>query len=107
MQTLKKKPSSKPCKVVIVISTQPECPCCVLSTYFLADQMSSYDTELQTGNAIRKSGVPREEIFLATKLWMNSHHPDDVEACLDLSLKRLGTDYVDVLMMHYPVTFRR
>lgn len=56
---------------------------------------------------MKKSGVPREEIFLATKLWMNSHHPEDVEACLDGSLEKLGTDYVDVLMMHYPGAFKR
>jgi diketogulonate reductase-like aldo/keto reductase len=56
---------------------------------------------------MKKSGVPRDEIFLVTKLWCNSHHPDDVERCLDGSLERLGTDYVDVLMMHYPMAVAR
>ena len=56
---------------------------------------------------MKKSGVPREEIFLSTKLWMTSHHPDDVEASLDASLKNLDTDYIDILMMHFPVAFAR
>jgi hypothetical protein len=71
------------------------------------DTAKVYGTERQTGNAIKRSGVPREEIFLVTKLWMNSHHPDDVEACLNGSLEKLETDYVDVLMMHYPGAFAR
>ena len=56
---------------------------------------------------MQKSGVPREDIFLVTKIWCNSHHPDDVEACLDGSLERLGTDYVDVFMIHYPIAVAR
>lgn len=59
------------------------------------DTARIYDTESQTGRGIKRSGVPREEIFIATKLWMNSHHPEDVEGCLDLSLDRLGTEYID------------
>lgn len=42
-----------------------------------------------------------------TKLWNNSHHPDDVEAALDASLKDLGTDYVDLYLMHWPSPFKR
>jgi diketogulonate reductase-like aldo/keto reductase len=56
---------------------------------------------------MKKSGVPRDEIFLVTKIWCNSHHPDDVERCFDGSLERLGTDYVDVFMMHYPMAVAR
>ena len=59
------------------------------------------------GNAIKKSGVPRDELFITTKLWNNSHHPDDVEAALDASLKDLGTDYVDLYLMHWPSPFAR
>lgn len=67
----------------------------------------SYDTEIQVGKGIKASGVPREDIFLGTKLWCNSHHPDDVEAALDASLKDLDTPYVDLFLMHYPCTFQR
>lgn len=56
---------------------------------------------------IKKSGVPRESIFLTTKLWNNSHHPDDVEKALDASLKDLETDYVDLFLIHWPVAFAR
>lgn len=56
---------------------------------------------------IKKSGVPRSEIFITTKLWNNSHHPDDVEKACDASLKDLQTDYLDLFLMHWPVSFKR
>ncbi|KAL4804492.1 Aldo/keto reductase [Aspergillus unguis] len=73
----------------------------------LIDTARVYDTEKFIGNAIKKSGVPRGNIFLATKLWCNSFHPDDVESALDESLADLQTDYVDLFMLHYPCTFAR
>lgn len=73
----------------------------------LIDTARVYDVEKQVGKGIRASGVPREDIFLGTKLWCNSFHPDDVEKSLDESLEDLGTPYVDLLMMHYPCTFAR
>ena len=56
---------------------------------------------------IKKSGVPRKDIFLTTKLWNNSHHPDDVEKACDASLKDLQTDYLDLYLMHFPCPFAR
>ncbi|KAI1632093.1 Aldo/keto reductase [Biscogniauxia mediterranea] len=73
----------------------------------LIDTARVYDVEEQVGKGIRRSGVSREDIFLATKLWCNSYHPDDVEKALDESLADLGTPYVDLFMMHYPCTFAR
>lgn len=49
---------------------------------------------------IKRSGVPRSEIFITTKLWNNSHAPGDVEAAFDASLKDLETDYIDLYLMH-------
>jgi alcohol dehydrogenase (NADP+) len=71
------------------------------------DTARIYGTEKAVGNAIKKSGVPREELFITTKLWNNSHHPDDVESALEASLKDLGTDYVDLYLMHWPSPFAR
>jgi diketogulonate reductase-like aldo/keto reductase len=68
---------------------------------------TSYGTEKAVGNAVRKSGVPREEIFITTKLWNNKHHPDDVAPALQGSLDNLGTDYVDMFLIHWPVAWKR
>lgn len=73
----------------------------------LIDTARVYDVEQHVGRGMTRSGVDRKEIFLGTKLWCNQYHPDDVEAALDESLADLGTQYVDLLMMHYPVVFKR
>jgi alcohol dehydrogenase (NADP+) len=69
------------------------------------DTAAVYGTEPAVGSAIKKSGVPRAEIFVTTKIWNNSHAPEDVEAALDTSLSNLGTDYVDLWLMHWPSSF--
>lgn len=68
---------------------------------------NSYGTEKAVGNAIRKSGVPREELFITTKLWNNKHDPRDVAGALQASLDDLGLDYVDLYLMHWPVAWGR
>ncbi|KAL4797750.1 NADP-dependent oxidoreductase domain-containing protein [Aspergillus venezuelensis] len=70
------------------------------------DTARVYGTEPAVGRAIKKSGIPREEIFLTTKIWNNKHHPDDIEQALADSLNDLGLDYVDLLLMHWPVAFK-
>lgn len=71
------------------------------------DTARIYGTEAAVGNAIKNSGIDRSELFITTKLWNNSHHPDDVEKALDASLKDLGTDYLDLYLMHWPSPFAR
>jgi hypothetical protein len=73
----------------------------------LIDTARVYNVEEQVGKGIKASGIPREEIFLGTKLWCNNYHPDDVESALEDSLRDLNTPYVDLLLMHYPCTFKR
>ena len=58
------------------------------------------------GRAIKKSNIPREELFITTKLWNNSHAPESVEPAIDASLKDLGLDYVDLYLMHWPGAFK-
>ncbi|CEH14906.1 Aldo/keto reductase family proteins [Ceraceosorus bombacis] len=63
-----------------------------------------YKNEDAVGDAIRKSGVHRDELWLTSKLW-NSFHGDNVEVGLDTSLKDLGVDYLDLYLVHWPVAF--
>lgn len=64
------------------------------------DTAAAYGNEDGVGKAIKDSGVPREEIFVTTKLWNTDH--DKVEQALDYSLHKLGLDYVDLYLMHWP-----
>lgn len=73
----------------------------------LIDTARVYNVEEQVGRGIKKSGIPREDIFVGTKLWCNDYHPNDVERAVDDSLRDLDTPYVDLLLMHYPCTFKR
>ncbi|KAL8947532.1 MAG: hypothetical protein Q9222_006193 [Ikaeria aurantiellina] len=75
--------------------------------YTHIDTARIYGTEPACGAAIKKSGIPRSKIFITTKLWNHHHHPSDVEPALDASLADLGTDYVDLYLMHWPVAFAR
>jgi len=86
---------------------EPAVTAALKAGYRHIDTARIYGTEPAVGNAIKKSGVPREELFVTTKLWNNAHHPDDVEAALDASLKDLGLSYVDLLLMHWPSAFAR
>ncbi|KAJ5827459.1 Aldo/keto reductase subgroup [Penicillium robsamsonii] len=62
--------------------------------------------DVEVGEAIRQSGVPRKEIFVTHKLWVNFGAPQNVEVALDLALQRIGIDYVDLFLFHYPVAVK-
>ena len=67
------------------------------------DTAAAYRNEEDVGEAIRSSDVPRDEIFITTKLWNTDHGYDRALAACDASLARLGLDYVDLYLVHWPV----
>ncbi|KAI0041088.1 Aldo/keto reductase [Auriscalpium vulgare] len=67
-----------------------------------------YQNQDEVGAALKKvipSVVKREDLFITSKLWNSSHQPDQVERELDLTLSQLGTDYLDLYLVHWPVAF--
>ncbi|KAI5456691.1 aldehyde reductase [Mariannaea sp. PMI_226] len=71
------------------------------------DAAAVYDNEAEVGAGIKASGVPRDQFFLTSKLWNTHHRAGDVEEALDQSLKDLGTDYLDLYLIHWPISFRK
>jgi 2,5-diketo-D-gluconate reductase B len=67
------------------------------------DTAQIYENESEVGEGIKKSGVARGDIFLTTKVWMDRLRDGDLQKSADESLKRLKTDYVDLLLIHWPV----
>lgn len=66
------------------------------------DGAKLYGNEAEIGAAIRASGLPREEFFVTTKLWRDEHGRQAPHAAIDGSLERLGLDYVDLYLIHWP-----
>lgn len=73
--------------------------------YRLIDTAAFYNCEEGVGRGIRESGIPREEIFVTTKVWAAHTYNGTVEKGLEESLKRLGLDYVDMWLLHWPVNY--
>ncbi|MCM0599682.1 aldo/keto reductase [Periweissella fabalis] len=66
------------------------------------DTAAIYGNEESVGRAIADSGIPREDLFITTKLWNTDHGYAETQAALKLSLKKLGLDYVDLYLIHWP-----
>lgn len=83
-----------------------ECERCVLDAisvgYRAIDTAQSYGNEEAVGNAVKKCGVPREELFLTTKVWISNAGYEKAKESIDASLKRLQSDYIDLLLIHQP-----
>lgn len=88
---------AKPGEVEIAVETA------LRAGYRHIDCASIYRNEAEVGEGIRKSGVPRSDIFITGKLWNTHHAPEDVEAGVNKTLQDLGTDYLDLFLMHWPV----
>lgn len=86
--------------------TKEECEHCVLDAlsvgYRHIDTAQSYFNEEEVGSAIEKSGVPREDIFLTTKVWIEHYGYEQTKASVAESLRKLKTDYLDLVLLHQP-----
>jgi len=79
--------------------------------YRLIDTAQAYANEEGVGAAVRASGVPREEVFITSKIWVANMNYERATASIDESLRRLGTDYIDLMLLHqamgdYPGAWR-
>lgn len=70
--------------------------------YRLIDTATAYENEEAVGRAIRKSGIARDELFITTKLWIHDGGYDNTRKAFDLSLHKLGLDYLDLYLLHMP-----
>lgn len=70
--------------------------------YRLIDTAAIYGNEEGVGRALKDSGIPREEIFLTTKLWNSDQGYESAFRAFEVSLEKLGTDYVDLYLVHWP-----
>ncbi len=86
--------------------TPEECERCVLDAisvgYRLIDTAQAYHNEEGVGEAIQKCGVPREELFIVTKIWISNAGEEMAYASILESLKKLKSDYIDLLLIHQP-----
>ncbi|ASP41758.1 aldo/keto reductase [Leptospira interrogans] len=96
---VRKTKSGKECKEAVLNALE--------AGYRHIDTARIYDNEVDVGQAIRESGIPRKEIFITTKLWNADQGSDKTRKALENSLDRLGIDFVDLYLIHFPVTSKR
>ena len=71
--------------------------------YRHVDTAQAYDNEESVGKGLQKAKIDRENIFLTTKVWFENFEPSRLKSSVEDSLKKLKTDYVDLLLLHWPV----
>ena len=83
-----------------------ECERCVSDAlnvgYRMIDTAQAYHNEEGVGAAVRKSGIARDQLFLVSKIWISNYGYDKAKASIDESLHKLGTDYIDLMLLHQP-----
>ena len=72
--------------------------------YRLIDTAAAYFNEEAVGAAIKKSSIPREELFITTKLWIQDASYEGAKAAFQTSLDKLGLDYIDLYLIHQPMS---
>lgn len=77
--------------------------CALEAGYRLIDTASMYSNEREVGAAIRESGIPREDVFVTTKLWNTDHGYERTTAAFEESLRKLDLGYIDLYLVHWPV----
>lgn len=86
--------------------TNEDCEKCVLDAisagYRLVDTAQAYGNEEAVGNAVKKCGVPRDQLFITTKVWISNGGYEKAKASLEASLKKLQSDYIDLVLIHQP-----
>ena len=86
--------------------TKDECERCVLDAlevgYRSIDTAQSYFNEEEVGAAMKKSGIPREEIFLTSKVWVEHYGYEETRKSVEESLRKLQTNYLDLMLLHQP-----
>jgi diketogulonate reductase-like aldo/keto reductase len=86
--------------------TPEECERCVSDAlsvgYRLIDTAQAYNNEEGVGAAVAKSGIARQEIFLVSKIWISNYGYEKAKASIDESLRKLRTDYIDLMLLHQP-----
>lgn len=86
--------------------TKEECERCVLEAlkagYRSLDTAQSYFNEEEVGSAMVKSGIPREEIFLTSKVWIEHYGYEECRKSVEDSMRKLQTDYIDLMLLHQP-----
>ena len=91
---------------VFQIQDEKQCEQCVVDAveagYRLIDTAAVYGNEEAVGRAVRRCGVPRDELFLTSKLWVQDASYEGAKAAIDHSLKNLQTDYLDLYLIHRP-----
>ena len=70
--------------------------------YRMIDTAQAYHNEEGVGAAVKKSGIARDELFLVSKVWISNYGFDKAKASIDESLRKLGTDYIDLMLLHQP-----
>ena len=92
---------------VYQIPDAAECERCVLDAievgYRSIDTAQVYRNEYAVGRAAEKSGIPRGELFITTKLWVQDASYEGAKAAIETSLRKLGLDYIDLYLIHQPM----